>query len=321
MSVTMTGTGIQNDPFVPQDWDDFVTAIGTSGAYVELPIVPIKTKDEHIMSGKLYFDSTGNRIQSPIESELSDYYENGFVLDANAYAPTGIRLDFNGVTLNGNGASIINCYVPNDTCGLRFKNSIIKNINFLNFYSESTDYWGFISPSGGSDRLLTENVQFSGFITRGSFCGTNGMPAFKSTTFSITFCTSASFINKPLNDSDKYYQFCLLDFYGSPSQLFGSTYGNKILNCKMTGTLKGATNSSHPLFPSAGSSTTNVIDMDVTEYQNATFNYDNGNSHNPYIINTDKIASETTHVGITGVTTQQLQDAAYLRNIGFPVGD
>lgn len=321
MSVTMTGTGIQNDPFVPQDWDDFVTAIGTSGAYVELPIVPIKTKDEHIMSGKLYFDSTGNRIQSPIESELSDYYENGFVLDANAYAPMGIRLDFNGVTLNGNGASIINCYVPNDTCGLRFKNSIIKNINFLNFYSESTDYWGFISPSGGSDRLLTENVQFSGFITRGSFCGTNGMPAFKSTTFSITFGTSASFINKPLNDSDKYYQFCLLDFYGSSSQLFGSTYGNKILNCKMTGTLKGVTNSSHPLFPSAGSSTTNVIDMDVTEYQNATFNYDNGNSHNPYIINTDKIASETTHVGITGVTTQQLQDAAYLRNIGFPVGD
>lgn len=321
MSVTMTGTGTQNDPFVPQNWDDFVTAIGTSGAYVELPIVPIKTKDEHIMSGKLYFDSTGNRIQSPIESELSDYYENRFVLDANAYAPTGIRLNFNGVTLNGNGASIINCYVPNDTCGLRFKNSNIKNINFLNFYSESTDYWGFISPDGGSDRLLTENVQFSGTITRGSFCGTNGMPAFKSTTFSITFGTSASFINKPLDDNDKYYQFCLFDFYGSPSQLFESTYGNKILNCKMTGTLKGVTNSSHPLFPSGGSSTTNVIDMDVTEYQNATFNYDNGNSHNPYIINTDKIASETTHVGITGVTTQQLQDAAYLRNIGFPVGD
>lgn len=321
MSVTMTGTGTQNDPFVPQDWDDFVTAIGTSGAYVELPIVPIKTKDEHIMSGKLYFDSTGNRIQSPIESELSDYYENGFILDANAYAPTGIRLNFNGVTLNGNGASIINCYVPNDTCGLRFKNSNIKNINFLNFYSESNDYSGFITPSGGGDRLLTENVQFSGFITRGSFCGVNGMPAFKSTTFSITFGTSASFINNPLNGNDKYYQFCLFDFYGSPSQLFGSTYGNKILNCKMTGTLKGVTNSSHPLFPSDGSSTTNVIDMDVTEYQNATFNYNNGNSHNPYIINTDKIASETTHVGITGVTTQQLQDAAYLRNIGFPVGD
>lgn len=320
MSVTMTGTGIQNDPFVPQDWDDFVTVIGTSGAYVELPIVPIKTTDEHIMSGKLYFDSIGNRIQSPVESELSDYYENGFVLDANAYAPMGIRLDFNGITLNGNGASIINCYVPNEACGLRFtsQTTTLKNINFLNFYSESTDYWGFISPS---DRLLTENVQFSGFITRGSFCGVNGMPAFKSTTFSITFGTSASFINNQLNDSDKYYQFCLFDFYGSPYKLFGSSDGNKILNCKMTGTLKGTAEPTHPLFPSGDSSTTNVIDMDVTEYQNVQFNYDNGNSHNPYIINTDKLPTGTTYVGMTAVTTQQLQDASYLRSIGFPVGD
>lgn len=318
----MQGEGTSNNPFVPNNWPDFVTAIGTSAAFVDLPIVLIKTTDEHIMSGKLYFDSAGNRIQSPVESELSDYYENGFVLDANAYAPMGIRLDFNSVTLNGNGASIINCYVPNDTCGLRFGgNSTIRNINFLNFYSESNDYYGVITPKGGGDRLLTENVQFSGFITRGSFCGVNGKPAFKSTTFSITFGTSASFINNPLNDNDKYYQFCLFDFYGSPSKLFGNTYGNKILNCKMTGTLKGVANSDYPLFPSAGSSTSNAIDMDVTEYQNAKFNYDNGHSHNPYIINTDKLPTGTTYVGMTGVTTQQLQDASYLRSIGFPVGD
>lgn len=318
----MTGTGTRQDPFVPQDWDDFVTAIGTSAAYVELPIVPIKTQDEHIMNGKLYFDVEGNKISLPEESHLDSYYENGFVLDANAYAPMGIRLNFNGVTLNGNGASIINCYIPNETCGLRFGgNSTIKNINFLNFYSESNNYYGVITPNGGGDRLLTENVQFSGFITRGSFCGVNGMPAFKSTTFSITFGTSASFINNPLNNNDKYYQFCLFDFYGSPSQLFGSTYGNKILNCKMTGTLKGVANSDYPLFPSDGSSTTNAIDMDVTEYQNAKFNYDNGHSHNPYIINTDKLPTGTTYVGMTGVTTQQLQDASYLRSIGFPVGD
>ena len=318
----MTGTGTQQDPFVPQDWDDFVTAIGTSAAYVELPIVPIKTQDEHIMNGKLYFDAQGNKISLPEESHLDNYYENGFTLDANVYAPMGIRLNFNGVTLNGNGASIINCYVPNDTCGLRFGgNSTIRNINFLNFYSESTDYYGVITPNGGSDRLLTENVQFSGFITRGAFCGTNGSKAFKSTTFSITFGTSASFINNQLNDDNNYYQFCLFDFYGSPYKLFGNTYGSKILNCKMTGTLKGTAEPVHPLFPSGGNSTTNVIDMDVTEYQNAQFNYDNGNSHNPYIINTDKLSTGTTYVGMTGVTTQQLQDASYLRSIGFPVGD
>lgn len=318
----MTGTGTQQDPFVPQDWDDFVSAIGTSAAYVELPVIPVKTQDEHIMNGKLYFDAQGNKISLPEESHLDNYYENGFTLDANVYAPMGIRLNFNGVTLNGNGASIINCYVPDETCGLRFTSQTtkLKNINFLNFYSESTDYWGFISPNGNC-KLLTENVQFSGFITRGAFCGTNGSKAFKSTTFSITFGTSASFINNPLNDSDKYYQFCLFDFYGSPNKLFGNTNGNRILNCKMIGTLKGVANLDYPLFPSDGSSTTNVIDIDVTEYQNVQFNYDNGHSHNPYIINTDKLSTGTTYVGMTGVTTQQLQDASYLRSIGFPVGD
>lgn len=33
----MQGTGTQTDPYIPTTWDEFVTAIGISGAYVELP--------------------------------------------------------------------------------------------------------------------------------------------------------------------------------------------------------------------------------------------------------------------------------------------
>lgn len=33
----MQGTGTQADPYIPTTWDEFVTAIGTSGAYVSLP--------------------------------------------------------------------------------------------------------------------------------------------------------------------------------------------------------------------------------------------------------------------------------------------
>ena len=88
----------------------------------------------------------------------------------------------------------------------------------------------------------------------------------------------------------------------------------------MTGELF-ETSGNNALFPSDESSSTYVIDIDVSDYDNVSFNYGNGHGNNPYIINTDKLSSETTYEGLTGVTAQQLQDASYLRSIGFPVGD
>ena len=35
----MTGTGTQTDPYIVDNWADFVTALGTSGAYVSFPEV------------------------------------------------------------------------------------------------------------------------------------------------------------------------------------------------------------------------------------------------------------------------------------------
>jgi hypothetical protein len=156
----MTGTGTQNDPFIPNTWDDFVTAIGTSEAYVELPIVPIKTKDEHIMNGKLYFDSQGNRIQSPVESELSDYYENDFKFDMNVVNPLGVLIGFNNCHVNGNGASIVNLYVSNDNTGVRITDGTVylQNINFLNIYCDNNSNKGVFSCADNSRNYELTNV-------------------------------------------------------------------------------------------------------------------------------------------------------------------
>lgn len=64
----MTGTGTQADPYIVDTWEDFVTAVGTSGAYVE--VAP------------------------------------DIVWDMNEISPEGVTIDWNCTSLQGNGAVI-----------------------------------------------------------------------------------------------------------------------------------------------------------------------------------------------------------------------
>lgn len=321
----MQGTGTQNDPFVPNTWDDFVVAIATSGAYVELPIELIRTSDDKVKNGKLYFDSQGNRIATPIQSELSSYYENNFKFDMNDIAPLGGLIEFNNCTVEGNGASIMNLHVPDDTKGIVITNGTLnlQNFQFLGINSESTNSnRGVFRCQDNSRNYSLTNVQFQGYIADGTFLDGSGGITRKhiSNTFSLTFGTNAKFCTTYLNANDKLYKSCWFDFYGTSSQPFTHNYGNRFIDCKMTGKLTGAAGE-NPLFPSDGSSMNCTIDMDVTEYSGVKFNYANGSGRHPYIINTDKLPAGTTYVGMTGVTTAQLTDAEYLQSIGFPVGD
>ena len=320
----MQGNGTQGNPYVPELWDEFTTAIGTSGAYVDMPVVPVKTTDTRIKLGKLYFDAQGNRITNPVASGLSNYYENSFKFDMNDIAPLGGLIEFNNCTVEGNGASIMNLYVPDNTKGIVVTNGTLnlQNMNFLGINSESTDTnRGVLHCWDNGRNYSLTNVQFQGHITSGTFLDGAGGSTRKhiSNTFSLTFGTNAKFCTTYISDTNKFYKNCWFDFYGSPSQPFTHNYGNTFTGCKMTGKLTG-TAGNNPLFPSGGPSMNCVIDMDVTEYSGVTFNYDNGHSSNPYIINTDKLPAGTTHVGITGVTTAQLSNAEYLQSIGFPVG-
>lgn len=317
----MQGTGTQNDPFVPNTWDDFVVAIATSGAYVELPIELIRTSDDKVKNGKLYFDSQGNRIATPIQSELSSYYENNFKFDMNTVNPLGVFISFNNCHVNGNGGSIVNLYVPNDDTGIVVNAGTVylQDINFLNIYCDNSSDKGVFSCWNNTQNYELTNVQFQGVINRGYMLGVNGgNRKHISTTFSLTFSENAKFCPVYLDDSNKYYSFCLFDFYGNPTYLFDTSNGNRFLNCKMTGELFGTYDGNRPLFPFSSNATTCVVDLDVTNYSGVYFEY---NGSNPCIINTDKLSSGTTYRGLTGVTAQQLQDASYLRSIGFPVGD
>lgn len=90
----MQGTGTKTDPFIPETWDDFVTAVGTTEAYVSLP-------------------------------------ESYGVYDMNEIAPEGnFTLNINCAEIQGNEWEIRNAYnmkVYGYSCD-------IFNLHFLNFY-------------------------------------------------------------------------------------------------------------------------------------------------------------------------------------------
>lgn len=92
----MLGTGTQEFPYTPENWDEFVTAVGTEGAYVSLPA-------------------------------------GGGTYDMNEIAPEGnFTLNINCVEIQGNEWEIRNAYnmkVYGSSCN-------ILNLHFLNFYWE-----------------------------------------------------------------------------------------------------------------------------------------------------------------------------------------
>lgn len=90
----MTGTGTQNDPYIVDTWEDFVTAAGTSGAYVKVA------------------DDT--------------------VWDMNSIAPEGIgRIYCTCAELDGNGAIIKNLHTTSDML-LNVTN--VHDLTIENFY-------------------------------------------------------------------------------------------------------------------------------------------------------------------------------------------
>lgn len=91
----MTGTGVQGDPYIPETWDEFVSAIGTSDAYVSLP-------------------------------------EGGGIFDLNDFALKNLIIDINCKQINGNGWSIKNIFnVQFYFSSYKVK---VYDLNFLNFY-------------------------------------------------------------------------------------------------------------------------------------------------------------------------------------------
>lgn len=106
----MTGTGTQADPYIVDTWSDFVTAVGTSGAYVE--IVP------------------------------------DTVWDMNDISPEGVTINWNCTSLQGNGAVIARPTILEGSMlniggscqnieNIRMEKAIVNNGNFISYGQSS----------------------------------------------------------------------------------------------------------------------------------------------------------------------------------------
>lgn len=106
----MTGTGTQADPYIVDTWPDFVTAVGTSGAYVE--IVP------------------------------------DTVWDMNDISPEGVTINWNCTSLQGNGAVIARPTILEGSMlniggscqnieNIRIEKAIVNNGNFIRYGQSS----------------------------------------------------------------------------------------------------------------------------------------------------------------------------------------
>ena len=92
----MQGTGTQTDPYIPENWEEFLTATGTSEAYVSLP-------------------------------------EGGGVFDMNRIAPDGgLTVNIKCAEIQGNGWEIRNAYNVRFLISSGYKR--ISKLHFLNFH-------------------------------------------------------------------------------------------------------------------------------------------------------------------------------------------
>lgn len=96
----MTGTGTQNDPYIVDTWEDFITATGTSSVYVKVA--------------------------------------DNMVWDMNNIAPNGISsFIFNCTELDGNNALIKNAFIKGKQVVAAFNK--MKNLRIENFYLKTTE--------------------------------------------------------------------------------------------------------------------------------------------------------------------------------------
>lgn len=266
----MTGTGTQADPYIVDTWEDFTTAIGTSGVYVKMA--------------------------------------DNIVWDMNNIAPNGITsLRFNCTELDGNGAVIQNLYfnAAGEYGIFYLYSSWMHDISFINFTSEvdSTRYsHAVFNTANGS---VTQRVTFSGIVTgevnHSLFEDGRSTDSFRNCSVNLKFILGNHTVGMRFDAKSALGRFennhIIIDVSNAKIYTSSSTYG--IYN----------DNSIVEIIRAAG-------DDDIFLNRNARstiVRYDKGTEREKnYVFD----ASGTSYE----VTSAQLQDAAYLASIGFPIG-
>ena len=280
----MTGSGTQADPYIPTTWAEFVTAIGTSSAYVSVP--------------------------------------EGTVWDMNEIQPTGYSsaIEWKALRVDGNNAQIKNLYfystgrfiMPNANY------AAIYNIKFLNFLIEdsalvdTSAYYNYSVPF--------YSCSFSGKLINGALSKSNSgndnnrQISFRQCSMNLELSGNSAIFNTYSNSN--YFsvnaQNCNLKVSGTSTRT--NTCQVKMQNCLWTGDmptnlwLQGYTNDF---------SQYNIFDANIGASRTVTGTTwaMRGN-----IVNSDKIVSgATVDSAYSRVNSAQLRDASYLASIGFPI--
>lgn len=292
----MTGTGTQADPFVVDNWPDFVTAIGTADAYIEFP-------------------------------------DGGGVIDLNDIAPTGIpEISVSCKSIKGNDWIIQNLYCKGHAGFItqygKYVN--IDKLYFLNFYFDDEGKQvknGTIFGNSGSDRqgYYFSECQFSGIMN----CTYYNSDVYKRNSLFAqdNYWLKCRVIRCSINvkldgyalllsgssyvHNDNRIEYCHIKVSGS-SPLW--TIDGDYRNCLISGVSDANT-----FDVIRGSSNFNVINADFSDADSFECI---GRSGAVNLINMDLLPNGATiGTGFIGVTTEQLHDAAYLASLGFPIGD
>lgn len=328
----MTGTGTQTDPYIPTTWSEFVTAVGTSGAYVECPKNLVLTSDTDIVESKLYVDSSGEVILDPVKENLSEYYENTFVFDMNKIMPYGLTesIVIKAANINGKGATIANIYTSPATAPASVfvakEQTYMHSINFFNIYLENRpdNNYGvlFYTEIYGAFTLAKCKVSgvFSNYssLYTASYSGSSWRNRFISCSFNIIFdgksSLGAAYKNNNTVTSERwaFFEFCKIKISGKSQS---AAYRDNVFvanYCYITGNCHSNL--------SFGCTAT-VFDIIVSEGQSVSYHGSSWGGHvcENSVINIDKVQGTFANA-LKQVTTAQLVDAEYLASIGFPIG-
>ena len=292
--MAVTGTGTQNDPFIPTTFEDFCTCMASSPSnYVELPA------DAE--------DKTFN---------MNDYYPEGITS----------ALDWSA-NLNGNGWSIMNAVVANSTFAFTLNASnTYKNINFYGCWIKSNIY---IDPNTGDTTLLGGNFFQLNSPMNSSFLMENIKVTARLDEGSEFF--GGNFVRSNRSGTVNKANF-QLEMYDNTS-ICSSQYGILLKNCYIEYDFRGTTGVNNTWFGRTADTTFHgkypvsamnlnvcnrlVIDLEgITELKVA---YAQRSTVNKVIVNTDKYVGTIPAYGdIIQASSAQLQDATYLASQGFP---
>ena len=279
----MTGTGTQEDPFVVDNWTDFVTAVGTTDAYVEFPPTP----------GVIDLNNESFSTLSTVTIACSQ--------------------------INGNGWTLQNLYTINSSGFYLVHNCVINNLNFLNILANfSNNRIYFFDNSDSSNQYTFNHCKFNGFLN-----GSNSDACLFRISYSysralLNRCSLHMKWNGAVritNGGGSWKHNSNVDNYCRIKVQGNSTYAlvdsHTYVNCKFEGT------SASTGINFRDGSAYNVCDVDFSTAASFSCSAPSGSIS---LINSSKLpAGATIGTGFAGCTNAQMKDPTYIESVGFPI--